>query len=84
MQLTISRGNLFAMPNLNGQTPDQARTALQRAGWNNGTLTQTTRGVPLGSPDDGKVLSQEPAAGSKVRKTDSVSITIGRASLLPG
>ncbi|MGW0038123.1 Stk1 family PASTA domain-containing Ser/Thr kinase [Gordonia sp. NPDC003376] len=84
VQLTISRGNLFAMPDLGGQTPDQARTALQRAGWNNGTLTQTTRGVPLGSPDDGKVLSQDPAAGSKVRKTDSVSITIGRASLLPG
>lgn len=83
VQVTISRGNMYVAPNLRGQTPTQARASLRRAGWTDGTLTQTTRNVPLGSADDGKVLSQAPAAGSRSMKTDSVSIVVGRASLLP-
>ncbi|MGV9671543.1 Stk1 family PASTA domain-containing Ser/Thr kinase [Gordonia sp. NPDC003504] len=83
VQLTISRGNMIVVPNLSGQTVDQARSTLQRAGWN-GTLTQTTRNVALGSSDDGKVLSQSPGDGAKLLKNGSVSVVVGRASLLPG
>ncbi|MGC4934487.1 Stk1 family PASTA domain-containing Ser/Thr kinase [Gordonia sp. DT30] len=83
VQLTVSRGNMFVLPDLTGQTADQARATLGRSGWN-GSLTETTRNVPLGSPDDGKVLSQTPGGGSKVNKNGGVSIVVGRASLLPG
>ncbi|GAA1483152.1 Stk1 family PASTA domain-containing Ser/Thr kinase [Gordonia sinesedis] len=83
VQVTVSRGNLFTVPDLRGQTPQQARARLTAAGWEDNTLSQTTRGVPLGSPDDGKILSQEPPAGSKVRKSESMSIVVGQLSLLP-
>ncbi|MFW0783699.1 Stk1 family PASTA domain-containing Ser/Thr kinase [Gordonia sp. CPCC 206044] len=84
VQITVSRGNMFVMPNLRGQTPAQARATLAAAGWEDSTLTRSSRNVPITSSDDGKVVSQEPSAGSRVRKNDSVSVVIGQASLLPG
>lgn len=83
VQVSVSRGNLFVMPNLRGSTPAQALAELSRAGWDRSTLTRSTRNVPLGSPDDGKVIGQDPAPGSKVRKNGSISIVVGQASLLP-
>ncbi|PYE18666.1 serine/threonine-protein kinase [Williamsia limnetica] len=83
VQITISRGNMFTMPDLRGQTAAQAQAALVAAGWERSTLTTVPRNVPLGSPDDEKILEQTPAAGGLVRKDGSVSITVGRASLLP-
>lgn len=82
IQLTVSRGNMVVIPDLTGQTADQARAALVRSGWN-GSLSQTQRNVGLGSPDDGRVLSQSPAVGTKLLKNAGVSIVVGRASLLP-
>ncbi|GAB92198.1 serine/threonine protein kinase PknB [Gordonia rhizosphera NBRC 16068] len=84
VQITVSRGNMFVMPNLRGQTPEQARGTLTGSGWQASTLTQSTRNVPITSSDDGKILSQTPAAGTRVRKDSAVSIVVGRASLLPG
>ncbi|GAC66745.1 Stk1 family PASTA domain-containing Ser/Thr kinase [Gordonia soli] len=84
VQVTISRGNMFVMPNLRGKTAQQAQAALDQAGWDDSTLTQSRRNVPLGSSDDGKVIGQDPNAGSKVRKDGSVGIVIGQGSLLPG
>lgn len=83
VQITVSRGNMFTMPDLRGQTAAQAQSALVAAGWERSTLTTVPRNVPLGSPDDDKILDQTPAAGGLVRKDGSVSITVGRASLLP-
>ncbi|MEE4025438.1 Stk1 family PASTA domain-containing Ser/Thr kinase [Gordonia sp. PKS22-38] len=84
VQIVVSRGNLFVMPNLRGQTPQQARARLVAAGWEDNTLTRTNRNVPITSPDDGRVISQTPEPGSRVRKDGSVSIVVGQASLLPG
>ncbi|UZF56459.1 Stk1 family PASTA domain-containing Ser/Thr kinase [Gordonia polyisoprenivorans] len=83
VQLTISRGNMIVVPDLTGQTADQAFATLQRSGWN-GALNQTPRNVPLGSPDDGKILSQSPGDGSKLAKNGAINVVVGRASLLPG
>lgn len=83
VQITVSRGNMFTMPDLRGQTAAQAQSALVAAGWERSTLTTVPRNVPLGSPDDDKILDQTPAAGGLVRKDGSISITVGRASLLP-
>ncbi|MBM7368671.1 Stk1 family PASTA domain-containing Ser/Thr kinase [Gordonia hydrophobica] len=84
VQVQISRGNLFVVPNLRGMTLAEAQSALEDAGWEATTLTQRERGVGLTSKDDGKVLAQSPTAGSKLRKTASVDVVIGRASLIPG
>ena len=84
IQVQISRGNMFQMPNLRGKTLAEAQDALESAGWEANTLTQRERGVGLTSKDDGKVISQTPSAGSKQRKNTSIEVVIGRASLIPG
>ncbi|MGV9709885.1 Stk1 family PASTA domain-containing Ser/Thr kinase [Gordonia sp. NPDC003424] len=84
VQITVSRGNMFVMPNLRGQTPQQAQATLESSGWQNTTLTRSTRNVPLGSPDNGKVVSQSPAPGTRVPQDGAVSIVVGQLSLLPG
>ncbi|WP_236995143.1 Stk1 family PASTA domain-containing Ser/Thr kinase [Gordonia phthalatica] len=84
VQVQISRGNMFVMPNLRGKTLAEAQTALERAGWEANTLTQRERGVGLASKDDGKVVGQTPSAGTKLRKSSSIEVVIGRASLIPG
>ncbi|WP_431818027.1 Stk1 family PASTA domain-containing Ser/Thr kinase [Gordonia jacobaea] len=83
VQVTVSRGNQFTMPDLRGQTPEQARSTLQSRGWSDSTLTQSTKGVPLGSPDIGKIIDQQPAAGSQLSRNDAVTVTVGQLSLLP-
>ncbi|GAB2654369.1 Stk1 family PASTA domain-containing Ser/Thr kinase [Gordonia jinhuaensis] len=84
VQVTVSRGNQFAIPDLTGKTAAQAMSALTAAGWKNTTLTQNYRNVGLGSPDDGRVLSQDPSPGMTIRNDQAVTITLGRQSLLPG
>ncbi len=80
--ITVSRGNMFIVPNLIGKTPAQARAALSGAGWKASTLTQSTRGVPLGHRDSGRVVGQDPPAGSAIRKDDGVSIVVGEGRLI--
>ncbi|MGB3698114.1 MAG: Stk1 family PASTA domain-containing Ser/Thr kinase [Gordonia sp. (in: high G+C Gram-positive bacteria)] len=84
IQVQISRGNMFVMPDLRGKTLEEAQKALEDAGWQPNTLSSSERGVGLASRDDGKVISQSPSAGSKLRKNATVSVVIGRASLIPG
>lgn len=80
--ITVSRGNMFIVPNLVGKTPGQARAALSAAGWKASTLTQSARGLPLGHKDNGRVVAQEPPAGSAIRKDDGVSIVVGESRLI--
>ncbi|MGO3325683.1 Stk1 family PASTA domain-containing Ser/Thr kinase [Gordonia sp. (in: high G+C Gram-positive bacteria)] len=81
VQVVVSRGNQFTVPDLRGKTPDQAQAALVSAGWDPNTINITERKVPLGNRDDGRVMSQRPAAGSKLRKSESVSVVVGKESL---
>ncbi len=81
VQVTVSRGNQFRMPDLTGKTASQARDALNGAGWRNGTLNQTPRDVGLGSPDDNRVVDQRPASGETLNNDAVINITVGRASL---
>ncbi|TSD95892.1 Stk1 family PASTA domain-containing Ser/Thr kinase [Gordonia rubripertincta] len=83
VQLSVSRGNLFTVPSLRGKTPAEAQSSLEQAGWERSTLTRQTRNVPLNSPDSGRVVGQEPPAGSKARKAGPITIIVGQASLLP-
>ncbi|WOC12199.1 Stk1 family PASTA domain-containing Ser/Thr kinase [Gordonia sp. MP11Mi] len=81
VQVTISRGNQFTIPDLHGKTPDQAQDALVKAGWDPNTINITERKVRLGSRDDGRVISQRPSPGSKLRKNESVSVVVGKEAL---
>ncbi|QKT05779.1 Stk1 family PASTA domain-containing Ser/Thr kinase [Gordonia sp. X0973] len=80
--VTVSRGNMFVVPDLVGKTPAQARAALASAGWRVSTLTQSTRSLPLGHPDNGRIVAQDPPAGSAIRKDDGVSIVVGESRLI--
>ena len=83
VEVTVSRGNQYTVPDLTGNTPAQARSMLSDAGYEGGRLEVTYRNVPLGSRDDGKILSQSPAAGTRTDKSEPVAVVVGRASLLP-
>jgi len=77
--LTISNNNLMVMPNLQNQTREQAVAALRATGWagDPGSLGVTEQAA-LTPEQVGAVLGQQPAAGSKVRKTGTpVSVAIG-------
>nr|WP_085948503.1 Stk1 family PASTA domain-containing Ser/Thr kinase [Gordonia neofelifaecis] len=84
IQVQISRGNMFIVPDLRGKSLEDAQKALEDAGWQPNTLSSSERGVGLASKDDGKVIAQSPPAGSKLRKDATVSVVVGRASLIPG
>jgi serine/threonine-protein kinase len=72
--LTLSKGpDTAAVPDLTGQTQDQATAALQGLGLQvqvrNKTVTDQTQ--------DGKVVHQTPAAGRKLKKGRTVIVYIG-------
>ena len=81
VQMTISRGNQFVVPDLKGMTTEQARSALESAGWES-TLNSRSRNVPVGSGDGGKVISQTPSPGSRHRKSEPVDVVVGRSSIV--
>ncbi|MFT3901483.1 MAG: Stk1 family PASTA domain-containing Ser/Thr kinase [Gordonia sp. (in: high G+C Gram-positive bacteria)] len=77
--ITVSRGNMFVVPDLIGKTPGQARAALASAGWRVSTLTQSSRALPPRHRDNGRIVAQDPPAGSAIRKSDGVSIVVGQS-----
>jgi beta-lactam-binding protein with PASTA domain/tRNA A-37 threonylcarbamoyl transferase component Bud32 len=76
----ISRGKpQTEVPNLVNQTQADAEAALADAGLNVGTVTQeTSTSVPAGA-----VISQDPAAGTKVDKESTVSFVVSIGSPSP-
>jgi serine/threonine-protein kinase len=77
--LRYSNNSLMIMPSLQNQTPDQAAATLISQGWagNASTLTRTEQ--PTTTREQiGAVITQNPAAGSTVRKIGTpVSVGIG-------
>ena len=66
------------MPNLNGLTPSEAITKLQAAGWTGGAgqISQTTQGT-LVAANIGRIIDQNPAAGSSVARNATINIVTG-------
>ncbi|MFT4043282.1 MAG: Stk1 family PASTA domain-containing Ser/Thr kinase [Gordonia sp. (in: high G+C Gram-positive bacteria)] len=83
VSVTVSRGNMFFVPNLRGRTPAQAQAALRAAGWTDSTLIQTPRNVGIASPDSGRILDQRPDPGTLAFKNRAIAVTVGQLSLLP-
>ncbi|MCO8126093.1 Stk1 family PASTA domain-containing Ser/Thr kinase [Acidimicrobiia bacterium EGI L10123] len=79
--LVVSAGpEQVIVPNVVEKTEETARQELDLAGFQ---IAVTEQVLPPGSPDDGRVLAQSPAGGQRADVGSTVSITVGRAELLP-
>ncbi|MPZ64306.1 MAG: Stk1 family PASTA domain-containing Ser/Thr kinase [Pseudonocardiaceae bacterium] len=73
--LEVSRGNQLQIPDLTGQTPDQAEQTLQELGWS-GQLT--VREVPVDdSSQEGTVVSQDVPPGSTFTPDQTITVDVG-------
>jgi beta-lactam-binding protein with PASTA domain len=68
------------VPALSGDSPTQASLALQAAGLVLGSISY---GVDLSCNNIGAVMSQSPAAGTRITRGAAVSIRIGTAPRPP-
>ncbi|HYN72140.1 MAG TPA: Stk1 family PASTA domain-containing Ser/Thr kinase, partial [Nakamurella sp.] len=77
--LRYSNNGLMVMPNLLGQSRDQAVSTLQAQGWAGGTGSLGVTEQPTSARGSiGAVLSQNPPAGSPAKKTGTpVSVAVG-------
>ncbi|SDN26525.1 Stk1 family PASTA domain-containing Ser/Thr kinase [Allokutzneria albata] len=74
--LTVSKGDQFKMPNLEGKTPDQAESLLRGTyGWT-GQLKKTPV-TPDNPWDLGKIQDQSPASGQSVGKNATIDVQVG-------
>ncbi|MFI5611290.1 Stk1 family PASTA domain-containing Ser/Thr kinase [Amycolatopsis sp. NPDC051903] len=72
--LQVSNGPQdISMPDLTGQTEDQATQTLQSKGWS-GNITVKSQKFGAGQP--GTVIRTDPAAGETLSPTDPVTLTI--------
>ncbi|MFD3509961.1 Stk1 family PASTA domain-containing Ser/Thr kinase [Nocardia sp. NPDC058666] len=76
----VSAGDRITIPDLSGLTPVQAQEVLRGLGWT-GQLSQTTV-ITLDGNASGKVVGQNPAAGSSVTISGNVVLHVG-ASPIP-
>ena len=79
--LIVSAGpEQVTVPNVVEKTEETARQELDLAGFQ---IQVTEQALPPGSPDDGRVLAQSPSGGQRADVGSTVSITVGRAEILP-
>jgi eukaryotic-like serine/threonine-protein kinase len=76
--LTVSRGNQLQMPDLRGQTPNQALATLQRLGWSS-TLRQVFTRVE-DSDQVGVIVAQDVQPGTGFARDQVITITVGQDS----
>ena len=73
IKLLVSTGpDLIEVPSVVGQTQDAAAAQLTGLGFNV-TIAQT----PSTPANKGKVISQSPPAGTKLKRLDTVTISVG-------
>jgi serine/threonine-protein kinase len=75
-QGTGSASSLVGVPNVVGQAEATAQTRLQQAGF-----VPVTQDIPTSDPSqDGKVVDEQPAPGTRAPKGSQIIIYIGRAT----
>lgn len=65
------------VPSVTEKTEDTARSELETAGFS--VVVEDVTLVP-GDPDDGRVISQDPAGGTRAERGATVTIRVGRAT----
>jgi serine/threonine-protein kinase len=78
--VVVSTGKFAVVPSVVGMPAAQAIGVLKQAGF---VPSLTTQLLPLGHPDDGKVLSQDPPPGQKLDAGSVVTIRVGTSSVPP-
>gem|GEM_PF-3927531 len=76
IQIQVSRGNQFVMPNLRGQFWVDAFPLLQSLGWT-GTLVSLPNAQNSGVPSNG-VVTQDPPANTPVKFGDSIRLSFAQ------
>jgi len=78
--IVVSSGpELTAVPNVLGMTVEEAKNAIEGAGF-----TFRQGGTANANPsDDGKVVAQNPSGGTRAEKGATVTVTVGKASVVP-
>jgi eukaryotic-like serine/threonine-protein kinase len=77
--LQVSRGKeRVDVPDVTGETEDNARSALQDAGLRVGKVTEEES-----EEETGTVTGQDPAAGASVAKGTAVNLTVAKAVTIP-
>ncbi|MFR9753358.1 Stk1 family PASTA domain-containing Ser/Thr kinase [Nocardia sp. 004] len=74
--IQVSAGNQITMPEIRGLTPAQAVDKLRQNGWN-GSTSQISQYTVFDPGNVGRVVAQQPQAGSAVDKNADIAITIG-------
>jgi eukaryotic-like serine/threonine-protein kinase len=73
IQIQVSQGNQFLMPNLRGQFWDEAYPMLSGLGWT-GNLNKLPNAQNSGIPSNG-IVTQDPAAGTPTKFSDPISLS---------
>ncbi|MDT5155358.1 MAG: eukaryotic-like serine/threonine-protein kinase [Mycobacterium sp.] len=76
IQLRVSRGNQFPMPDLRGQFWADAEPLLRSLGWT-GDLNKLSNAQNSGYPS-ASVATQSPAAGTMAKFTDSITLSFAQ------
>ena len=77
--LLVSRGpEQVEVPDVTGESEDNARSALEGAGLRVGKITREESGEAAGT-----VIEQSPAAGEQVDKGDAVDLTVAKPTPIP-
>jgi eukaryotic-like serine/threonine-protein kinase len=77
--LVVSQGKeKVAVPDVTGETEDNARSALEGAGLRVGKVTEEES-----AEDPGTVIAQSPAKGKSVAKNTAVDLTVAKAVKIP-
>jgi eukaryotic-like serine/threonine-protein kinase len=79
VSLQVSKGpEQVEVPDVTGDSQDNARSALEGAGLRVGKITREESGEAPGT-----VIEQSPAAGEQVDKGDAVDLTVAEATTIP-
>jgi serine/threonine-protein kinase len=79
IQVQVSKGNQFAMPNLRGMFWDDAYPLLQSLGWQNlgSNFVKLPNAQNSGVPSNG-VVTQDPPAGTPIRVDGTITLSFAQ------
>jgi serine/threonine-protein kinase len=69
----------ITVPNVIGKTGDEAKAEIEAAG----LVYKEAATAPSNADQDGKVVQQNPSGGTKVEKGTTVTVRLGKASVVP-
>jgi serine/threonine-protein kinase len=78
--IVVSSGaEQITVPNVLGKTAEEARSEIEAAG----LVYKESATAPSNADQDGKVVQQNPSGGTKVEKGATVTVRLGKASIVP-